>query len=193
MNNGLIARAHDDVTPHSPYTPRIMRYFVSFVVKLAWGLWFGGMVALILFVQTLFARDREIALEAAPMLFVSFERVQLLFAAAACVGTFCWWVLTRRRAVIVLFALFAIAGAMAALSTTLNTTPMEQLRAQGMRESPEFQALHKRSTSMYLVNLVLLLAAGAILSGAMSSTLTHPPAPGGSVAPGGTDPDIASA
>lgn len=165
-----------------------MRYFASFVVTLAWGLWLGGMVALILFVQSLFARDRTVALEAAPMLFVTFERVQLLLAAAACVGTFCWWVLARRRAVIVLFALFAVAGAIAALSTTLNTTPMEQLRAQGLRESPQFKALHQRSTSMYLVNLVLLLAAGAIIvrgirnvppaSPAETSTPPRPPEPG---------------
>jgi len=143
-----------------------MRYFASFVVTLAWGLWLGGMVALVLFVQTLFARNRTIALDAAPMLFVSFERMQLILAAAAVVGTFCWWLLTRRRGVMVLFTLFAIAAATAALSTTLNTSPMELLRAQGMRESPEFKALHRRSTSMYMVNLVLLVAAGAVLPSA---------------------------
>ena len=169
-----------------------MRYFASFVVTLAWGLWLGGMVALILFVQTLFARHRSIALEAAPMLFVSFERVQLLFAAAAVVGAFCWWLLTRRRPVIVLFALFAIAGAIAALSTTLNTNRMEQLRAQGMRESPEFQALHRRSTSMYLANLVLLLAAGALLPGAKSAVVT-PSSPAGPAAPDETAPGTAAA
>jgi hypothetical protein len=167
-----------------------MRYFASFVVTLAWALWFGGIVALVLFVQTLFARNRTIALDAAPMLFVSFERVQLLFAAAACVGTFCWWVLTRRRAVMVLFALFAVAAATAALSTTLNTNPMERLRAEGRRESPEFKALHRRSTSMYMVNLVLLLAAGAVLPRAMRITLaaSYDPA-----APADTAPNIAAA
>jgi len=167
-----------------------MRYFASFVVTLAWALWFGGIVALVLFVQTLFARNRTIALDAAPMLFVSFERVQLLFAAAACVGTFCWWVLTRRRAVMVLFALFAVAAATAALSTTLNTNPMERLRAEGRRESPEFKALHRRSTSMYMVNLVLLLAAGAVLPRAMRVTLaaSHDPA-----APADTAPSTAAA
>ncbi|HEV2292891.1 MAG TPA: hypothetical protein VGR35_03495 [Tepidisphaeraceae bacterium] len=168
-----------------------MRYFASFVVTLAWALWLGGMVALVLFVQTLFARNRPIALEAAPMLFVSFERVQLVFAAAACVGTFCWWVLTRRRPVIVLFALFAIAGAVAALSTTLNTDRMEQLRAQGMRESPEFQALHRRSTSMYVANLLLLLAAGAILPAALKPPT--PPTRVGVIQSGETAPGTAVA
>jgi hypothetical protein len=167
-----------------------MRYFASFVVTLAWALWLGGIVALVLFVQTLFARNRTIALDAAPMLFVSFERVQLLLAAAACVGTFCWWLLTRRRTVMVLFALIALAAATAALSTTLNTSPMERLRAEGRRESPEFKALHRRSTSMYLVNLVLLLAAGAVLPRAMRVTLaaSHDP-----VVPADTAPSTAAA
>ena len=172
-----------------------MRYFVSFVVTLAWALWLGGMVALVLFVQTLFARNRPVALDAAPILFVSFERVQLLFAAAACVGTFCWWLLTRRRTVIVLFALFAIGGALAALSTTLNTTPMERLRARGLRESAEFKALHKRSTSMYMANLVLLLIAGGILpkANAKVTAFASDLAPEGSAAPAETVPDTAAA
>lgn len=168
-----------------------MRYLASFVVTLAWALWLGGMVALILFVQMLFARNRPVALDAAPLLFVSFERVQLILAAAACVGTFCWWLLVRRRAVLVLFALFAIAGAVAALSTTLNTTPMERLRAQGMRESPEFKALHKRSTSMYSVNLLLLLAAGAIISRGAGTVI--PASPAAAPAPSDTTPYTAPA
>lgn len=141
-----------------------MRYLASFVVTLAWALWLGGMVALVIFVQTLFMRNRPVALEAAPMLFVAFERVQLLLAGAAVVGTFCWWLLTRRRAVMVLFALLAISGAIAAMSTTLNTAPMEQLRAQGLRDSTEFQRLHRRSTTMYMAEMLLLLAAGAIIA-----------------------------
>ncbi len=172
MNRATAARcrslaryAHvDDETNHSPYTPPPMRYLASFVVTLAWALWLGGMVALVIFVQTLFARNRPIALDAAPMLFVAFERVQLLLAAAAVVGTFCWWLLTRRRAIMILFALLAISGAIAAMSTTLNTAPMEQLRAQGLRESPEFQRLHRRSTRMYMAEMLMLLAAGAIIA-----------------------------
>lgn len=152
-----------------------MRYLASFVVTIAWGLWLGGMVALVVFVQTLFARNRTIALDAAPMLFIAFERVQLILAAAAIVGTFCWWMLTRRRAVMGLFALFAVSGAIAAMSTTLNTTPMEQLRAQGLRESPAFKRLHRRSTSMYLAEMVLLLGAGAILARG-SGSITRPSA-----------------
>ncbi len=141
-----------------------MRYLASFVVTLAWGLWLGGMVALVVFVQTLFARNRAIALDAAPMLFVAFERVQLILAAAAIVGTFCWWLLTRRRAMMVLFTLFAISGAIAAMSTTFNTGPMERLRARGLRESPEFQRLHRRSTRMYMAEMLMLLAVGAIIA-----------------------------
>jgi hypothetical protein len=172
-----------------------MRYVTSFVVTLAWALWLGGMVALVLFVQTLFARNRPVALDAAPMLFVAFERVQLVLAAAAVVGTFCWWVLTRRRAVMVLFALFAISGAIAAMSTTLNTAPMERLRAQGLRESPEFKRLHQRSTSMYMAEMVLLLAAGAVLARGSGANVTRldPTDAAASPEPAGTGPGTAAA
>src|SRR5205809_563311 len=48
-----------------------MRYVASWVVMLAWGLWFGGLVALMLFVTALFGGDRNIARQAAPRLFVA--------------------------------------------------------------------------------------------------------------------------
>jgi len=141
-----------------------MRYLASFVVTLAWALWLGGMVALIVFVQVLFSGDRQIAPNAAPMLFVAFGRVQLLLGAIALLGTFAWWVLARRRAVMMLFTLFAISAALAAASSTLVTAPMERLREQGRRDSPAFARLHRWSTSLYMGELLLLLAAGAILS-----------------------------
>ena len=171
-----------------------MRYLASFVVTLAWALWLGGMVALVVFVQTLFARSRTVALDAAPLLFVAFERVQLLLALAAVVGTFCWWLLARRRALLVLFGLLAVSGAIAAMSTTLNTAPMEQLRAQGLRESADFKRLHRRSTKMYMAEMVLLLAAGAILArGSRSLSPAHPDDPGPSHPPAETAPDTAAA
>jgi hypothetical protein len=167
-----------------------MRYLASFVVTLAWGLWFGGMVALVLFVQTLFAGNRSVAVEAAPMLFVAFGRVQLLLGACALIGTFAWWVLTRRRGVMTLFVLFAISAALAAASLMLVVAPMERLREQGRRESPEFKRLHGASTSLYMGEMVLLLVAGAILPGAMRPvSLPRDDVP----APRETTPDTATA
>jgi len=140
-----------------------MRYLAAFVVTFAWGLWFGGMVALVLFVQVLFAGNRPVALDAAPMLFVAFGRVQILLAGFALLGAFVWWLLTRRRAVMTLFVLFAISGGLAAASMTRITVPMERLRAQGQRESAEFKQLHRWSTRLYMGEMILLLAVGALM------------------------------
>ena len=170
-----------------------MRYLASFVVTFAWGLWLGGMVALVLFVQVLFAGNRPVALQAAPMLFVAFGRVQILLAAFALIGAFAWWLLTRRRAVMTLFALFAISGVLAAASMMLVTTPMEQLRAQGQRDSLEFKRLHRWSTSLYMGEMLLLLGVGGMLP-ALSGEITRPrpvaPAPAGT---GETAPGTAAA
>ena len=51
-----------------------MRYGFSLLTTIAWGLWFGGMVALFLFVSYLFATDRPTAIVAAPKMFFVFER-----------------------------------------------------------------------------------------------------------------------
>lgn len=151
-----------------------MRYLGSFIVTLAWGLWFGGMIALFVFVQTLFAGNRAVAVDAAPMLFGAFERTQLLLAACALIGTFTLWLLTRRRAAMTLFALFAISAAVAALSTTLVTAPMEQLRMQGQTSDPQFKRLHGVSMMMYVSEAALLLAAGAILPSVMANAAPPP-------------------
>ena len=126
-----------------------MRYLASFVIALAWGLWFGGIIALFVFVQTLFATDRPLAVQAAPVLFGAFERVQILLAAFTLIGTFSLWMLMRRRAVMTLFALCAISAALAALSAALVTTPMERLRHEGLSSSPQFKRLHGVSMLMY--------------------------------------------
>ncbi len=153
-----------------------MRYLASFVVMLAWALWLGGMVALVLFVQTLFAGNRPVALEAAPMLFVAFGRVQLLLGACALIGTFTLYVLTRGRGVMTVFVLLALSAALAAASIALVTAPMERLRAQGLRESVEFKRLHSWSTSLYMGEMLLLLAAGGMLPAVIGNVIRPPPA-----------------
>jgi hypothetical protein len=169
-----------------------MRYLASFVTALAWSLWFGGMIALLLFVTVLFKANRPIAVEAAPVMFVAFGRAQLLLGACALIGAFAWWTLSRRRVVMTLFTLFAISAALAAGSLSLVVTPMEQLRAEGLRESPQFKRLHGVSSAIYLGEAMLLLAAGAILPGAMRSISPHPePAP--ALAPADTAPGTAPA
>jgi hypothetical protein len=169
-----------------------MRYLASFIVTLAWSLWFGGMIALLLFVTVLFKANRPVAVEAAPVMFVAFGRAQLLLGACALVGAFAWWVLTRRRAVMALFMLFAISAAGAAASLALVVAPMERLRAEGQSESPQFKRLHGVSSAIYLGEAILLLAAGAVLPGAMRS-ITPTTEPASAPAPAETAPGTAPA
>ena len=74
------------------------------------GIWFGGSGALFLFVTRLFNQDRPTALKAAPILFLVFERYQLLLAAAALVGTVVWRIVGASARVTVLFGLLAAAA-----------------------------------------------------------------------------------
>src|SRR3954465_11572680 len=69
---------------------RAMRYGVAMVTVIAWGLWFGGMGALFLFVSYLFVTDRKIAILAAPRMFAVFETYQLFVATAALVAAAAW-------------------------------------------------------------------------------------------------------
>src|SRR5262245_47150597 len=105
------------------------------VAFLAWSLWFGGLIALFIFVQTLFRQDRAIAVEAAPQMFQVFERYQLLLAAMLLLSFFGWWFLSRAIWPIVLFVIIGIATSCAAFGTARITPQMEQLRLDGQSGS----------------------------------------------------------
>jgi hypothetical protein len=145
----------------------MLRTFASVLVCIAWGLWFGGLGALFLFATRLFAEDREVALKAAPILFLSFERYQLLLAAAALLGAVVWRILTGSIRATVIFSLLALATVPAALSPMLITSRMEALRTQGQSSSPEFKKLHGISMIVYSGETLILLAAGTALPWAM--------------------------
>jgi hypothetical protein len=151
-----------------------MRKVIAVLVTLAWALWFGGIVALFLFVSVMFSQSRPVAVEAAPMLFHAFERYQLLVAAFALVCLVLWRVLVPSRAVMVVFTLLAFAAVAAVLSTTLVTPRIETLRRQGQSGSPEFRQLHGRSMQFYVSEAVLLLLAGVALRQAIARDAVTP-------------------
>ena len=144
-----------------------MRRVMAVLVVVSWGLWFGGMVALFLFVSVMFRESRPVAVDAAPMLFRAFERYQLLLAAFALVATVLWRILVLSRAIMVVFTFLALASVAAALSTTLVTPRMETLRRTGQSTSPEFRQLHGRSMMFYTGEAALLLLAGIALPAAI--------------------------
>jgi hypothetical protein len=146
---------------------RMLRGAAAGLVCIAWSLWFGGLGALYLFVIRLFGADREAALRAAPLMFLVFEKYQIVLAAAALLGTVAWRVLAKSQRVAVLFWLLAIATVPAALGPMLITQRMEQLRLNGQTESAEFRKLHGRSMIVYAGETLVLLAAGLTLPWAM--------------------------
>jgi hypothetical protein len=73
----------------------MLRRLASSLVCIAWSLWFGGLAALFLFVAIIFSQDRPTALKAAPMMFLAFERYQLILAAAALLVVVAWRILAK--------------------------------------------------------------------------------------------------
>ena len=146
-----------------PYIIPMLRSIASALVCIAWGLWFGGLGALFLFATRLFAEDRETALKAAPMMFLAFERYQLILAAVALVGVVIWRISTGSIRVTVVFSLLAIATIPAALGPMLITSRMEALRVQDQSSSPEFRKLHGISMIVYTGETFILLITGTTL------------------------------
>jgi hypothetical protein len=144
-----------------------MRYFISLITIFSWALWLGGMVALVLFVSALFARDRAVALEAAPRLFVIFGTYQLIISVVAIAAACTWRLIEKRRALSGIIVMLILAGCGAVLLSTMIVPPMEKLRAEGQRESVEFKQLHKRSTRLYLAEMLALIITGCMLPAAM--------------------------
>jgi hypothetical protein len=149
----------------------MLRKMAAGLVCLSWGLWFGGLGALFLFVADLFGRDRPTALVAAPEMFLVWERYQLVVAAAGLVGAVAWRVLSGSVRVTVIFSLLAVAAVPAALGPIFVTSRMEQLRQQGLSSGEEFKKLHGISMMVYSGEVLVLLGAGVALPWAMREGL----------------------
>ena len=147
------------------------------VTLVAWGLWFGGMVTLFVFVSYLFVKDRPTAVVAAPRLFQVFETYQIVVASVAIVGAGFWRLTSgARKSINVVFVLLVVAAVGIMISATSIRPRMERLRADGLSGGPEFQSLHKRSEGLYMCQAMALLAAGVMLPVAlMLNDLPTPP------------------
>jgi hypothetical protein len=144
-----------------------MRTLFAIIATLAWALWLGGSVALFIFVIVLFRADREIARQAAPLLFLVFEKYQIALGATGIVAGAGWWVGTRSRWVMYWIALLLIASIGTVVTPMLITSRMEELRRSERTATPEYQALHKRSEWVYMAQTALLACAGLVLPLAM--------------------------
>jgi hypothetical protein len=135
-----------------------MKWLLSGVFRIAWALWLGGTVAILLLVQQLFRNDRDLAVLAAPKLFLVFERYQLVLAAIALVSLAG---LGRRRWA-ALLPLVLIAAAAAIVSAVVVTPRIEHLRLAGQQHTPAFRTSHGLSMLIYLAQVAVLLALGMI-------------------------------
>src|SRR5262249_20630411 len=132
--------------------------------------WFGGCVAIFISVMSLFAHDREIAVQAAPQIFVTFGKFQLLLGAVALLATFAWYVMVRSTSVTWLLALFMLAAIGASILALTIIPKMEEMRLAGNAGTPEYRALHKKSSSLYSMTTIALLIGGCVMPAALKST-----------------------
>jgi len=154
-----------------------MRYVLTLLLVLTWALWFGGQATLVILIVTLFRTDRDTAVRAGPIIFHVFERYQLVLAALAMLGAASLFLLLRRRILLVILGCLCAAAIGGILSITSITPAMEDLWRQGKSEGPEFHTLHQRSSTVYRIEMLLLLASGILLPAALTwrSDRTDPP------------------
>jgi hypothetical protein len=147
-----------------------MTRILSTLVALVWGIWFGAMVMLFAALGAIFGTpgfEREVKGAFAARLFPMFERMQLVLAAVALVATAAWWMASRARVKLVLFALLAAATLAAVVETTRITPRVEALRLAGQRGTPEFDRMHQMSSRVYMSGAAVLLVAGLLIPGAI--------------------------
>jgi hypothetical protein len=151
-----------------------MRNALAVVVILAWGLWFGGQVALLLFVTRLFATSRDLASNAAPVLFAVFAGYQVIVGMVACAAGTLLSLLSRRsiHALLTLLMLLALAAALLVRGWTFEMNRLSRSDVQQMRR---FQTLHHRSEYAYSAATAALLLAGIGLALTSPASATRRP------------------
>jgi hypothetical protein len=158
-----------------------MRFLLSRLTIIIWAVWSGGIVTLAILVMGLFRADREIALKAAPLLFVGFDRFQMSLAGLSLLCTILWLIVVRSRWIAALLVGFLLPAMLAAQVSVITLPRMEAIRQAGAsHDSPEFRKLHSRATTLYLLETVLLLLSGAIiLPRALTDSAPHTAAAAG--------------
>ncbi len=151
-----------------------MSRFFAFLTLVAWSLWLGGLVTLFLCILTLFKHNHSLAAQSAPLLFVTFERYQLLLAAIVLTSTVAWRFTTKNLLINLLFLLLCLSSLGAIASPLYFTKQMEALRHQGDSSSPKFKTLHSQSMWVYTTQATLLLICGFPLFTALHKA-TPPP------------------
>ncbi|MDB5326781.1 MAG: hypothetical protein JWM57_2350 [Phycisphaerales bacterium] len=133
-----------------------MNRMFAYLVTITLGLWLGGLVALILFVSTLFIKARAAAIDAAPVLFHAFERYQLILAAVALLTLVIWRWVGRSKTKTWSLAATLIATGLAAVQIGYITPKIEAARNV---DHATFDKFHHLASTNYTVLSVFVLIA----------------------------------
>ena len=134
------------------------------MILLLWGLWFGGTIALFIFVVSLFRHDRPLAIQGAPILFITFERYQLILGATLLALSGAWIIAEKSRPKMLFLVALMAASTAAVVSSTVITPKIMELRRTNRVETQEFKTAHGRSMMVYSSEEVMLLIAGIVLA-----------------------------
>jgi hypothetical protein len=135
------------------------------LVHICWALWFGGLMALFIFVQVLFHQTPEDNfLISAPKLFFAFEKYQLCLAGLVILGAIVWRAVSATPRLLTVLLLFLIASVGAILETALITPKIDAMRQAGQTHTPEFMRIHGLSMLVYMSMEIVLMIAGIFLA-----------------------------
>jgi hypothetical protein len=152
-----------------------MKLVLRVVCTFAWALWFGGMLALLIFVTRLFGASRATGVAGAPVLFDTFGVYQIVLGAVAVIAASLMWMTSRgpRKAIAVATCTLLVALVLA-FPIVWWTRQIDSLRVAGQTQTDQFRSLHRQSSIAYVASAAALLVAGVAL---VTSTSGRAPSP----------------
>jgi hypothetical protein len=135
-----------------------MRYTLKTLFTLCTGLWLGGMVASLLILFTLFAKDRNVAVQVGPHLITTFEKFQAVVGILAIFSFVGWRFLACSLPKRIIMPLILLAAIGATASSAFISPRVNELWFSGRGGTPEFWKWHGISQLIYVVQALCLLA-----------------------------------
>ena len=152
--------------------PGVAAAMLRGITTLGIAIWLGSLVHLLLSVSSLFAAFPKavssVAVQAAPAIFKTSELFGLVVAAITLGAAVAWSRVSPGRSRKWIAWLLAAAATLAVAQRTIVSAKMDSLREAGQSGGDTFRALHGVSSSQYLVQTGLLLAATLMLPAALS-------------------------
>lgn len=145
---------------------RMAWWTLSVVMMLAWALWLGGLVGVLLAVTSIFATlapDRAAAGVIAAGLFHRWETVMIVAAGAALVCSAGLSMLRKSVVGAASLVVLMLAGALSFYVVIGITPAIDRMREAGQTSTPEFRRTHGLSMGLYSGVGVLLLVQGVLM------------------------------